>query len=778
MREFEVGSSLPRYEDLRLTRGRGRYTDDFSFTGQTHLYLLRSPHAAATIKSIDTSAARQAPGVVAVYTGADLETDGIGGIRCRMRRKHPNGEPSFETPYPALAVNAVHYVGDAVVAVIAETMAEAKSAAELVEIDYENLPAAATLEEATAAGAPAVWQEAPDNICFLQELGNKAAVDQAFAKAKHVVKERFRISRVATNSMEPRDAIGLYSESDNRFTLYAGLQSPHALRAELAQTIFKVPLNQMHVISPDTGGAFGMKGGMYPELILVLWAARKLGRPVKWISDRSESFLCDHQARDNISDVSLALDEDGKFLALRVETLASLGAYLSSNGTLVPVNNVGGLAGTYTTPHIHVAVTGVFCNSNPTCPYRGAGRPEASYCIERIIDIAARDTGIDRIELRRRNMIPASAMPFKTGLVYTYDSGDFEACMKSAMEIGDWKGAKGRAEKARRAGKLYGLGAVSVIEIAGGPADRPQEEAAEIRFEPTGEASVMIGSHNHGQGHETVFRQILHTTLGLSPDKVRIVYGDTDQVFHGRGTFGSRTMGAGGTAVVRASDKIIARGKEIAAHLLEAAQADIEFAEGKFTVAGTDRTIDIVDVAQAAFMPQKLPRDAEIGLNANVIVAPAGATFPNGFHICEVEIDPETGIPDILRYTVVDDVGRVVNPLLLKGQIHGGIAQGAGQALGEIILHDSDGQLLTGSFMDYYMPRADNLPYFTVQSHSVPTKQNALGVKGAGEAGTVGALPAIMNAINDALSPLGVRHFEMPATAERLWKVITEHRAG
>src|SRR5215210_1522070 len=772
MREFAFGSSVPRIEDAQLLRGRGRYTDDISLPGQTRLFVLRSPHAAARIVNIDVAEASAAPDVVAVFTGADLEADGIGTMPSRARRKRADGKPNFEPPHRALALDRVHHVGDPVVAVIAETLAAAKEAAEHVEIDYEVLSAVTDTAAATQPGAHAVWDETPDNVCFYQEVGNKAAVDGAFVAAKHVVSERFRISRVAVASMEARTALGNYDEREGRFTLYSGLQAPHNVRNELADNIFRLPATHFRVISPDVGGAFGLKGSLYPELVLVLWASRKIGRPVKWISDRSESFLSDFHARDNVSECELALDENGKFLALRVRTAANLGAYLSANGTLVPLNNIGGLAGTYTTPHIHVAVTGVFSNTSPTCPYRGAGRPEASYCIERLIDIAAAELGIDRVELRRRNMIPPSAMPFKTGLVYTYDCGEFEQVMDKALTYGDWTGALERQKQARARGKLYGLGAVSVIEIAGGPADRPGEEGAEIRFDPSGSATIMMGTHSHGQGHETTFRQIANHALGLPPDRVRISYGDTDMSFHGRGTFGSRSMGTGGSALVRAAEKIIDRGKTIAAHLMEASAGDIEFADGKFTVAGTDRSVDLTEVAKASFTA-KMPRDLGLGLDANAIVIPDGATFPNGFHICEVEIEPDTGETIITRYTVVDDVGRMVNPLLLKGQLHGGIAQGAGQALAENLIYDNDGgQLIAGSFMDYFMPRATDFPAMAVDSHAVPTKMNPLGVKGAGEAGCVGALPAVMNAVNDALRPLGIRHFEMPATPERLWQVI------
>ena len=774
MREFGFGRPVPRIEDAQLLRGRGRYIDDIVPAGQAQLYVLRSSHAAARIVSIDTAEARTMPGVLGVFTGADAVADGLGSLPSRRRRKRPDGSLSLEPPYRVLAVDAVSYVGDPVVAVVAESLAQAKDAAERVVIDFEALPSVTDTAAAALPDAPKVWAPAPDNICFYEEVGNRAAVEAAFANAHHVVRERFRISRVAVNPMEPRNALGSYDERDQRYTLHAGLQGPHNIRQELAEFVFRLPAHRFRVVSPDVGGAFGLKGGCYPELALVLWTARKIGRPVKWIGERSESFLADHQARDNVSDVALALDQNGKFLALKVETLANLGAYLSSNGTSVPLNNIGGLAGTYTTPHIHVAVTGVLSNTNPTCPYRGAGRPEASYCIERIIDIAAREIGIDRIDLRRRNMIPPAAMPFRTGLVYTYDCGEFEQCMDDALVLADWPGAAQRQEAARARGVLYGIGAVSAIEIAGGPFPRPFEEAAEIRFDATGGATVFLGSHSHGQGHETSFRQIAHQALGLAPEQVQLIYGDTDAVFHGRGTFGSRSMATGGMALVVAAEKVVEKGKQIASHLLEAAASDIEFAEGRFTVAGTDRGIDLTEIAKASFMAERMPLELELGLDANAIAVPKGPTFPNGFHVCEVEIDPDTGVARVVRYTVVDDVGRAVNPLLLKGQIHGGIAQGVGQALGENVVHDADGQPLTGSFMDYMMPRAHDFPALVVGSHDVPSGNNPLGVKGAGEAGCVGALPAVMNAINDALAPLGIRHFEMPATPERLWQVIAQ----
>jgi carbon-monoxide dehydrogenase large subunit len=777
LREFDLGRAVPRTEDDPLLRGRGRYTDDIALPRQAHLHVLRSPHAAARIRRIDIAAAASAPGILAVLTGADAAADGLGTFSSAVPRKRADGSPNLVPPYRVLALERVHHVGESVAAIIAESRAEAKDAAELIEIDWEILPAVTDTAAAAAPGAPAVWDEQPDNICFVHELGNKAAVDAAFARARHVVRERFRISRVAVNPMEARAALGLHDPREDRYTLYAGLQGVHHTRLELAQNIFKLPANRFRVISPDVGGGFGMKGSAFPELALVLWAARKVGRPVKWISERAEAFIADHHARDNVSEVALALDEDGKFLALAVETIANLGAFIASMGAHVPTNNLGGLAGPYRTPHIHVRVRGVFSNTNPTCPYRGAGRPEASYCIERIIDIAAREIGIDPVELRRRNMIPPDALPYKTGLVFTYDSGAFEETMDKALALADWRGVEQRRAAASGRGRLYGAGVASVIEIAGGPADIPLEEAIEIRFDPTGHATILAGTHSHGQGHETMYRQFAAHLLGLAPDRVRLLYGDTDLVFHGRGTFGSRSASTGGAAFLGAAQKIIEKGKLIAGHLLEASPLDIEFADGRFTVAGTDRGIELVEVAKASFVAQRLPRGMELGLDAQAVVTPPGATFPNGFHVAEVEIDPETGSLQIVRYAVVDDVGRVVNPLLLKGQIHGGIAQGAGQALAEQLIYDiASGQLLTGSFMDYPMPRAADFPFFAVGSNEVPARTNPLGIKGAGEAGTVGALPAVMNAVNDALAPLGIRHFDMPATPERLWRAISSAR--
>ena len=774
MRELDwgIGRPVPRSEDARLIGGLGRYTDDVDLGPAAWLYLVRSPHAAARIVGIDAEAARNAPGVLAVLTGADVVAANIGTLPSRVQRHNANGEPNFVPPYYPLAVDVAPHSGVAVAAVIAETLAQAKDAAELIEIDYEVLPAVTDTGQCLEADAPVVWDGQGDNRCFVFRLGDKAAAADAFARADHVVRDRLVITRMTTNSIEPRNALGHYTAKDGRYALYSSLQSPHTIQREIA-AIFREPANRFRVVAHDVGGSFGMKGSVYPEQVLVLWASRLTGRPVKWVAERSEGFLSDHQARDNISEVALALDRDGRFLALRVETIANVGAYIALNGLHSSTNNLGGLAGVYRIPAFDVAVTGVFSHTPPTCPFRGAGRPEASYCIERIIDLAARELKLDPAELRRRNLIPASAMPYKTGLVYTYDCGEFEAVMDRCLETADWPSFDRRRRDSESRGLLRGIGIACVIEIAGGPQGMPMEEAVEIRFDSGGSCTIVSGSHSHGQGHETVLKQFAAQYLGLVPDQVRIVSGDTDEVAHGRGSFGSRTMMAAGTAFATAAQRVIDRGKKVAAHLLEVGEGDIDFADGSFNVAGTDLKMALPDVARASYLPARMPRGADFGLDAKATVTPRDATFPNGCHICEVEIDPETGVTKLVAYTVVDDVGNVMNPLLLKGQLHGGIAQGVGQALMERIAY-ADGQLVTGSFMDYGMPRATHLPFFDVVSHAVPTETNPLGAKGAGEAGTVGALPAVMNAVADALYRQGVSRIDMPATPGNVWSALQE----
>jgi carbon-monoxide dehydrogenase large subunit len=777
---FRIGMPTPRIEDLRLVRGRGRYTDDVEVPNAAHMALVRSPHAAARISHIDTTDALAMPGVLAILTGADVVADDLGLLRTSVERNRRDGSPMPRPPYRLLALDDVHFAGDPVAVVIAETRAAALDAADAVVVEYEDRPSVTDAPEAVQPSAPAVWpDQAPDNVCFVFEQGDRAATDAAFAKAHHVTKLDYRITRVSANPIEPRNAAGWYDPLQDRYTLYAGTQGPHKLRSELAEVTLKIPAHQLRVVSPDVGGAFGMKNSPFPEYGVLLWAARRVGRPVRWTATRGESFLSDYHARDNVSTVELALDKDGIFLGLRVRTLANLGAYLGFNTPHPSTNNLGGLAGTYRTPHIHAEVTGVFTNTQPMAPYRGAGRPEATYALERVIDVAADELGIDRVELRRRNLIPPQAMPFKTGLVFTYDSGEFEKNMDRVLAETDWAGFPKRREEAARRGRLRGIALVNAIEIAGGPFRNPNEESAEIRFDADGNVTFLMGTHNHGQGHETAFRQIAGSLLGLAPERVRIVQGDTDLVAHGRGTFGSRSMMAGGTALVRATEKVVEQGKAIAAHLMEAGESDIVFADGKFTIAGTDRSVALDEVARASYNTAKLPKGADFGLGALAIVTPAEATFPNGCHVCEVEIDEETGAVEVVDYVVVDDVGTVINPLLVKGQIHGGVAQGLGQALLENLVYDpGTGQMVTGSFMDYAMPRADDMPPMHVISSPSPTPNNPLGVKGAGEAGTVGSLPAVINAVVDALRPLGVTHLDMPASPYRVWSAIQKAKGA
>jgi len=768
--QFGIGQAVTRFEDPRLLRGQGRFINDVNLPGQAHAVVLRSPHAHAKIRSIDTEAARRAPGVLAVWTGADYARDGLGMPKATLPRKRPDGSPLFAPQRPALVVDRVRYVGDPVALIVAESVAAAKDAAELVEVDYAPLPAVTSTAAAGEPGSPPVWDECPDNISHVLQAGDRAAAEAAFARAAHVVRRRYVITRVFAHYMEPRGALGVYDPGEDRLTLHADVQYPHRVRNMLAEHVFKLPEGKVRVIAGDVGGAFGTKGWQYVEHRLVLWAARKLRRPVKWTCERSEAILADEHGRDNISDAELALDRGGRFLGLRVRMTANLGAYVGSDRNLLsPFLNVPAMVGVYLIPAAHVHVTAVLTNCSPTAPYRGAGRPEAIYVIERLIDDAARQLGLDALELRRKNLVPASAMPYRNALGFTYDCGDFAKGMELALKIADFAGFSGRREASLKGGKRRGLGFANAIERAAAPG----LEFAEIRFDPSGTAMLLMGTKAQGQGHETTFKQILHERLGLDPAQVQFIDGDTDRVAFGMGTMGSRSTVIGGSALHVAAGKVIEKGKRIAGHLLEAATADIDFAQGRFVVAGTDRAVTLKDVVKAAFQPGKLPQGLEGGMFESATFSPENDTFPNGSHVCEVEVDPETGAVQLMSYAVVDDVGTVINPLTLKGQIHGGIAQGAGQVLMEQVVYDRDsGQILSGSFMDYAMPRADSFGDIAVAGNSVPTRLNPLGAKGAGEAGTVGALPAVMNAILDALAPLGVRALDMPATSERVWRAI------
>jgi len=769
MMKYAVGQAIPRSEDPRLLKGHGNYVDDFNLPQQAYAVMVRSPHAHAEIKAIDAQETLAMPGVLAVLTGTDYEADGLGFILGPSPRKRRDGSQMYRPPRPALTTDRVRHVGQVVAIVIAETVNQAKDAGDVLEVDYEPLPA--NVSTATARQSPAIWEDCPDNESFLYEAGDKDATEAAIQSAPHVIRQRFDINRITANAMEPRGALGDYDPGTERYTMYAGTQRPYAWRTTLAKNLFHVRENQIRLVSGDVGGSFGMKGAIYPEIPLVAWAAKRLGRPVKWRCERSEGFAADDHARDNVSDVEFALDDDGKFLALQVKTTAALGAYVSYLGMGPPTGNIGGLAGVYTTPAMHVAVSAVLTNTSPLSPYRGAGRPEASYIIERMIDIAAGKLGTDPTELRRRNMIPVDQLPYKTPLTFTYDCGEFEAVLDDTLAKADYAGFASRRTESAANGKLRGVGVSCTIEIAAAP----QSETAELRFDPSGAATVLVGSTPHGQGHETIYKQIVCGALDLDPDSVRVVEGDTDAVSFGTGTGGSRTATIGSGAVLMATEKVIDKTRKIAAHVLEAAEQDVVLEEGQFIIAGTDRTMSFLDAAAAAFAPEKLPQDMEPGLYELATYIPSAANFPNGCHVCEVEITPETGVVKIDRYSVVDDCGVELNPLLVKGQIQGGIAQGVGQALMENMVYEAEsGQLLSGSFMDYSMPRADNFCAFDIGAHPVPPKTNPVGTKGVGEAGTVGALAAVMNAVNNALAELGVVHLEMPATPDRVWKAIQD----
>ena len=773
MSKYGIGQPVTRFEDPRLLRGQGRYINDVNLPSQAYMVLVRSPHAHANIKSINVDAARAAPGVLAVYTGADYTADGLGMPKANMPRKRPDGKPMYAPQRPALVSDRVRYVGDPVTMVVADTLEQAKDAAELVEVDYETLRSVTTTEDTMKPGAPAVWDDCPDNISNFVERGNKAATDAAFAEAAKTIKRRYVISRVHAQYMEPRGTLGVYDQGEDRMTLYADVQYPHRVRNMLAQNVFKVPESKMRVIAGDVGGGFGTKGWQYVEHRLTLWAARKLLRPVKWCCERSEAVMADEHGRDNIGEIELALDKDNKFTALRLNMIANIGAYVGSDRNLLsPFGMIGTVLGVYLIPKAYINVVGVLSNTNPTAPYRGAGRPEAIYLIERLVDDLARELGVDRVELRRKNMLPESALPYQSPVGPYYDCGEFEKNLDMAIKLADVAGFEARKEESKKRGRLRGLGIINAIEQAAGTA---QPEYAEIRFNPSGTVALLMGTKNQGQGHETMFKQILNERLGIDPGDVQYIDGDTDRVAFGMGTNGSRSTVLGGSALYGAAEKVIAKGKRIAGHMLEAGEQDIQFADGTFKVAGTDKSVSMKQVAMTAFNPAKLPKNFEGGLYENATYLGEKDTYPNGCHICELEVDPETGDVTVDRYAVVDDVGTVMNPMGLKGQIHGGVAQGIGQILCEQVVWDREsGQLLTASFLDYAMPHAQMIPNMEVKSNPVPTKYNPLGAKGAGEAGTVGAMPVVMNAIMDALAPLGVSDVLMPATAQNVWRAIQQ----
>ncbi|HLK80658.1 MAG TPA: xanthine dehydrogenase family protein molybdopterin-binding subunit [Xanthobacteraceae bacterium] len=769
MGEFGIGQPAPREEDPYLLRGAGRYVDDVQAVGQARACVLRSPHAHARIVRIDAAEARAMPGVLLVLTGNDAEVLRLGALRPHNPRKRRDGAPAFTSSQPFLARERVRYVGEPVAFVVAETLERAKDAAEAIAVEYDVLPAVSNTADAIAPNARAVWEACPDNQAFTHTAGDKAAVAKALGSAAHVIRHRMAINRLTANSMEPRGCLAEYAAREARHTLRCTVQGPHMIRRMIATEVFGVAETQFRIVAENVGGGFGMKGGLYPEYVLAALAARLAGRPVKWIAERSEGLQSDEHCRDNITEAELGLDRDGRFLALSVRTFCNIGAYYTSDRNAgPPTNNIGVLAGTYVIPAIHVETTAVMTNTMMTGPYRGAGRPEAAYVIETMVDLAARRLGIDPAELRRRNMIPAAAMPYKTALVYTYDCGDFGKNLEDCLKLADYAGFAARRRESQERGKLRGIGISSTVEAS----NAGLIEHAEIRFDPTGAVTVSVGTHDHGQGHATTFRQIISDRLGIPPERIRFNYGDTDQIAIGTGTFGSRSTVSAGTAMLIAAEKIVAKGRRIAAHLMEAGEHDIEFERGRFVVAGTDKAIDLMQVARAAFAPARLPPHIEPGLFETGTFSGGARTFPNGCHISEVEIDAETGAVTLVRYTAVDDVGRVINPLLVEGQLHGGIAQGVGQALLENTVYNKDGQLVSGSFMDYTMPRADNLPSFKVDTTVTKCPGNPLGIKGCGEAGAIAAPAAVINAITDAI---GSEDVAMPATPSAVWAAIQKH---
>ena len=782
MSDTGIGARVRRKEDQRFITGKGRYTDDINVANQAYAYFLRSPHAHAEIKSIDTSDASGADGVIAVLTGQDLADDGVGGLICGWMIHSKDGSPMKAGAHPALAQGKVRYVGNEVAVVIAESLAQAKAAAELINVDYKVLDAVTDTGHAQDKGAPQLHEEAPGNTIYEWEIGNKDATEAAFKNAAHVTSMDLVNNRLVPNAMEPRAAIGDYDTGTESFTLHTTSQNPHVARLVLAAFVGIAPEHKLRVIAPDVGGGFGSKIFIYAEETVCVWAAKKVGRPVKWTAERSESFLADAHGRDHVTKAELALDDAGKILGMRVKTIANLGAYMSTFSSSVPTYLYGTLlSGQYDIPAIYCEVDAVYTNTAPVDAYRGAGRPEATYVVERLMETAARETGADPAELRRKNFV--NEFPYETQVIMTYDAGDYGASLDKACELIDYKGFAKRKAASEKNGKLRGIGFSNYIEACGiAPSAAVGSlgagvglwESAEIRVNPTGSVEVLTGSHSHGQGHETTFAQLVSDKLGIPIDQVDIVHGDTDKVQFGMGTYGSRSGAVGMSAIFKGLDKVIAKAKKVAAHAMEAAEGDIEFKDGSFTVAGTDKAMAFGEVALTAYVAHNIPADIEPGLKEGSFYDPTNFTFPAGCHICEVEIDPDTGVTEIVDWVAVDDFGTVINPMIVEGQVHGGIVQGVGQALTEGAVYDGDGQLVTGSYMDYCMPRADNFPELRLAFTETTCPSNPLGMKGCGEAGAIASPAALMNAITDAL---GVADLPMPATSQRVWEAARGARA-
>ena len=789
MTETGIGASVRRVEDRRFITGAGSYVDDLAVPGHLYAVFVRSPHAHAELRGIDTEAARAAPGVEAVLTGADVAADGLGSMPVGWGITQPDGSGMVEPPWSIIAHERVRFVGELVAVVVARSLNEAQDAAELVTVDYGELPAAVSTAGAAADGAPQIWEQAANNTCFVWEIGERTAVDAIVDGAAYVTHLELVNNRLIPNSMEPRAAIASFSPANGDLTLHCTAQAPHAVRLLAGAFVLHQPEHKFRVISPDVGGGFGSKIAPYAEYSVLCWAARRMGAALKWTSTRSEAFVSDVHGRDHVTRSDLALDADGKFLALRVDTTANLGAYLSAFAPLVPTYLYATLfAGQYTTPAIYARVRAVFTNTTPVDAYRGAGRPEATYMLERIIEKAAYEMGVDPVELRRRNFIAPDAFPYQTPVALLYDSGDYEKTLATAEAAADVAGFAERKAASEAAGRLRGIGYSLPIEATGAApsaiagqlgARAGLWESAEIRFNATGTVTVFSGSHSHGQGHATTFAQVVSDKLGVPFENVEIVQGDTVNGQAGMGTFGSRSLSVGGSAIVKAADKIIAKGKKIAAHLMETSEEDVEFSGGNFQVAGTDKSVNIAECAFAAYVPHNYPLDElEPGLSEHAFFDPSNFNFPYAAYICEVEVEPRTGVVEVDRFICVDDVGTIINPMIVEGQVHGGVAQGIGQALLEHGVYDEAGQLLSGSFMDYTMPRADDVPRFTTDTTETPCPFNPLGVKGCGEIGSIGAPPAVINAIINALSVYGVTDMAMPATPERVWDAIQTASAG
>ena len=783
MVEQSIGKSVLRKEDLRFITGNGRYTGDIDLRGQTYGYFVRSPYAHAVVGEVDTSEAQSMPGVVAVLTGKQVAEDELGGLPCGWMIHSKDGGEMKQPLHPVMAATKVNYAGEPVALVVADSFDEAKNAAEYVSVDYEELPA--VVSTAAAQSGPDIYAEAPGNTCYQWELGEKAATDAAIEGAAHVTRYSLTNNRLIPNALEPRAAIADFNRGTEELTLYTTSQNPHLARLILTAFVQIAPEHKLRIIAPDVGGGFGSKIFVYSEETALAWASMKLGVAIKWTAERSESFLADAHGRDHVSEAELAMDEEGNFLALRVKTTANMGAYLSTFASAVPTYLYGTLlAGQYKTPYIYVEVDSVFTNTAPVDAYRGAGRPEATFLVERIVDLAAKELGVDPAELRRKNMIQPADFPYQTPVALEYDIGDYEASLNKALEMADYAGFANRKADSEANGKLRGIGLSCYIEACGlAPSALAGAlgagvglwESGEVRVNPTGSVTVLTGTHSHGQGHETTFAQLVASRFGISVDDVEVVHGDTGKMDFGLGTYGSRSLSVGGSALSVAADKVVEKGRKIAAHLLEGDVDNIDFEDGEFRLKESNRSKTFQEIAFAAYVPHDYPiEELEPGLAEKAFYDPVNFTYPAGTHICEVEIDPETGVTEITKFTAVDDFGTIINPMIVEGQVHGGVAQGIGQAMFEQCVYDESGQLQTGSFMDYCMPRADDLPNFTVGMTTTVCTHNPVGAKGCGEAGAIGSPPAIINAITDAV---GVRDISMPATPEKIWRAIQEQRA-